>query len=376
MAKAGMARGNSNLLDLSKFLTQNCVNVNNLISVVNEKISNAQDYNNKVTYLNDCKEVLAKQFKGVESSLNSLQSELSREIEFDENLQRKVKQSLALYNVNILELFCYKEEGLPRVVLTIKAKERPGKRLVKGVSEGVGMKMVGEKSLKTERRGVLSIRFNPSPRIDMVFGVGAIKKRSSNISGDIHSINRLKDFSIALTLSDGMGSGEGARNVSERAISLVENLYKANFDINTIVSTVNNLLSLSQGETFAAMDMCFVNLAKETLDIIKLGSPPTLILSKEVTEISGKALPLGILDKVEPTKISIKINRGDFVILVSDGVYDVMAPVMSLFLTKKKYYNPQTLADDILEKAKELVYGQGKEDDMSVVVAKVVDRVS
>lgn len=54
-----------------------------------------------------------------------------------------------------------------------------------------------------------------------------------------------------VALCDGMGSGSNAEKMSETAIGLVENFYRAGFDSDTILSCVNHLLVGCGNEVFA-----------------------------------------------------------------------------------------------------------------------------
>lgn len=63
-----------------------------------------------------------------------------------------------------------------------------------------------------------------------------------------------------LALSDGMGSGEYARRISDCTISLVESFYRAKMPSDTILSTVNQLLSFNREESFSCIDVATVDL--------------------------------------------------------------------------------------------------------------------
>ena len=62
---------------------------------------------------------------------------------------------------------------------------------------------------------------------------------------------RIDERKFMVALSDGMGSGEYAKKVSETAISLLESFYRAKMPSDLVLSTVNKLLSFSKEETFA-----------------------------------------------------------------------------------------------------------------------------
>ena len=69
-------------------------------------------------------------------------------------------------------------------------------------------------------------------------------------------------ITIYLPICDGMGSGDNAYNISKLSISLIENFYKAGFDNEIILSSVNKLLSLSEQENFSTIDLAVLDCRK------------------------------------------------------------------------------------------------------------------
>ena len=177
------------------------------------------------------------------------------------------------------------------------------------------------------------------------------------------------------SLCDGMGSGKDAENTSEIAIGLIENFYKAGFDSDLVLSSVNKLLSLQREEKFSALDVCVLDLKNGFADFVKMASPISLIMSNEnVSRIESGALPLGIVDKVNPTTKKVVVSSGDNIVFVTDGVSDSFATDEAFEDFVKSCYakNPQMIADKILEQA--LANNDGcARDDMTVMVVKVFD---
>jgi stage II sporulation protein E len=85
---------------------------------------------------------------------------------------------------------------------------------------------------------------------------------------------------------------------------------------------------------------------------------------------------MGVLDKVDIDIIRKKIKNGDIVVMLTDGILDYSNEAAGRvdwvvdYLQKTNCSNPKDLADEIMEKAKELSEGKVK-DDMTVVVSKV-----
>jgi stage II sporulation protein E len=211
------------------------------------------------------------------------------------------------------------------------------------------------------------------PKYDCLFGLATMTKTGSEFSGDSHSEIRISENKFLFAICDGMGSGERAKETSNIAISLIENFYKAGFDNETILSSVNKLLVLQRDENFSAIDVCVVDLSNGILDIIKMGSPSGYILSKEeVKTIEGGTLPLGIVGESQPMIKKYVIDENEYVVLMSDGISDSFASdrQISDFLSKINTTNPQTMADKLLQKALDNNNGRAI-DDMSILIIKI-----
>ena len=88
-----------------------------------------------------------------------------------------------------------------------------------------------------------------------------------------------------MALSDGIGSGASARDVSARTLSLLESFYKTKMPSETVLATVNSLIAFSADETFSCLDLAAVNLDTGCADIVKIGSPAGFLLTEGTLKI-------------------------------------------------------------------------------------------
>ena len=178
-----------------------------------------------------------------------------------------------------------------------------------------------------------------------------------------------------MALSDGMGSGEYARKVSESAISLIEAFYRAEMPADTVLKTINKLLSFNRDERFTCIDIAAVNLDTGRADFVKIGSPAGIILREgEIKILESNSLPLGILDSLHPAVSTELLRDGDTVIFMSDGITSAFPSATDLyeFLQGFKPLNPQNLADKILAGALEKT-NRAVTDDMTVLCTRIFD---
>lgn len=143
--------------------------------------------------------------------------------------------------------------------------------------------------------------------------------------------------SYFVVLCDGMGSGDAARTQSRLAAKLFEEFLKAGFAKNTAVNLINSALALKPDrESFSTADILEIDLENGTAEFLKIGSAQSLIKSKnEISVISSKALPIGILEQVEAKPEQRAINVGDVILMISDGIGEAGAGIMKNEWIKK-----------------------------------------
>ena len=224
------------------------------------------------------------------------------------------------------------------------------------------------------RPGYTIVNLKTAPKIECLFGVAQKTKNGSKASGDSYSVVRLNGDKVLFAISDGMGSGEKAEQTSELSIGLVENFYKAGFDNDLILSTVNKLLALHKEEIFSALDICVLDEKSGLIDFIKMASPNSFVLNEDGCQVvETGALPLGIVDESQPLVKKLVVSAKDFVILVSDGIADSFENNEEFVESVKsiKTKNPQEFADQLLEKSLASNNGYAV-DDMTVLVVKII----
>jgi serine/threonine protein phosphatase PrpC len=199
-------------------------------------------------------------------------------------------------------------------------------------------------------------------------------KDGSLVSGDNFAYAGRAD-KYYVVLCDGIGSGEEAHSESNSALDLMSRFLYSDFTEEQILRTLNSVLMIALGDDrYVTFDFTVIDYGTKEMRLYKAGAAPSYILSnKGVDKITGKSLPLGILDNFEYSSFKKQINIGDMLVMVSDGIIDSinLDPKKSLdkyleSLTKK---DPQTAANSILSYA---LIGQDKIiDDMTVLVTKI-----
>ncbi len=369
-------RGRATLLDIPSFLTSRCKQTTSILGSVNTLTAQYKKYMNMVKDVDTSKVIIAEQLLGVSKILGELSKEIDTNISFDTVRENKILDELTYYNIICIDAVVFEKDiWTTEVSLVVKTDDCEKPRIVDVVSKICGKKMSICETFSSTRPGYTVLNLKTAPKYDCLFGVSQKTKNGSKMSGDSYSIVKLGGDKLLFAISDGMGSGEKAEKTSDLSISLVENFYKAGFDNDLILSTVNKLLNLHKEEIFSAMDICIFDQKDGLVDFIKMASPNSFILNEdECRTVETGALPMGIVDDAEPLIKKNVVSSKDFIVLVSDGISDSFSDNEALkeCIKSIKTKNPQEFADELVERALACNNGYAV-DDMSVIAIKVLD---
>lgn len=370
---SALERGKATLLDAPAYLTTRCGRVPRLVSEINSLTTQYRKYASAMNNIDASRVLIADELKGLSGIFKNLATEVNKNITFDKARENQIISELAFNNITCADALIYEENlNFTNVTLIVRKQDTQNQKIEEIVSKICRSKMALTKIESSKRAGWNVLSLSTAPKFAMAFGSASIKKDTSKVSGDAYSIIKLAHDKFLLALCDGMGSGENAQKTASIAISLVENFYKAGFDNEIILSSVNKLLSLNSTDNFTALDICVLDMQNGTLDFIKMGAPESFIKHIDTTtKILGGTLPLGIVQDAEPVVIKQIISNGDFVFMFTDGITESFETEEMLedFINNLSSLNPQTLADEVIKKAHTL--SGGARDDMTVLVAKI-----
>jgi stage II sporulation protein E len=371
--ESALDRGKATLLDLNPYITTYCKRINGIISTINELAAQYRQYVTLTKNMDTSRVLIGDQLGGVSRIMHSLGDETKRAVSFDGDTERRIMEELTYNNVSCREVIvCTGEEDALSITALIRKKDAYREDLSKIVSAAAKSRVMVADRENSSRAGWTAVYLKPTPVFDVIFGQAGAAKAGSGISGDTHSLIKISGDKFMLALCDGMGSGAAAEQMSNTAISLIENFYRAGFDNDIILSGVNKLLSISCEEVFAALDIGVIDLKKGICDFIKLGAVSGYIKTGAGVQIvSGGSLPMGVLDEIRPSITKKTLNAGDILVLVTDGICDAFGEgKLADFIYDRQSLNPQTLAEEILGQA--VLNDKGSpSDDMTVVAARV-----
>lgn len=375
LVEVGAAKGRASLIDVPKELADICTDQSGVLYAANKQLTEYRRYTLEAENAKEGRNLLAGQAQGVSEILKNLALEQSAPLRIRTDKEKLLDVALLKTGVVCSEMLLTGEDDEPALSLVTFGKADVKKIAV--VASGVlGIPLIISERLTIGKDKYCCI-LRRKPKYDAAFGVATRTKSGESASGDTHSVIKIDERRFMLALSDGMGSGEYARKISESTVSLLESFYRAKMPSPLVLSTINKLLTFSKEETFACVDIAVVDLDTGVADVVKIGSPMGFILSENIVRILDSAsLPLGILESLHPDTSSYALKENDVLLFLSDGITAAFPSSSDLYETLKKMpaANPQRLAESILDQAlKE--YGGVAKDDMTVLAVRLFESV-
>lgn len=193
-------------------------------------------------------------------------------------------------------------------------------------------------------------------RLPYRIGAALQPKEGESVCGDSVSSFETDTGRLCLLLSDGSGSGESARRESALTNRLLRQFLEAGVEPLAALKTLNAALALRSQETgsFATIDLLTVELGDGDAALYKYGAAPTYVKKGgSVRRITGHALPPGLRDgQAAPDVTRLRLERGAFTVMVSDGVADALGDEwLQDLLAGWEGTDPQALAGLVMAEA-------------------------
>lgn len=298
-------------------------------------------------------------------------AELAREPAIDLPRQRLVKQRMTALGLEGRCVVWSDEYSHLQIEV-----EGPGAERLTGSEELAWLSGALELPLRSCREGSGIARLAQKEPLMAVAGVATANRQGQSVSGDSGAWFKDDGGKLNVILCDGMGSGPAARQDSGCALTLLEKLLRAGLTADEALGTVGEALAL-RGEVrggFTTMDLLQLDLYTGRGTVYKLGAAPTYLKKGDgVERLEGGTLPAGIaLNGGEPDRFALKLEAGDCVVMVSDGVASGQGDGwLRELLRGFDGLSPRMLADCILQESGRR---EGRGDDRTVMVLKVERR--
>lgn len=363
-------------------LLASCIKPDMLLGTIKEAKELVIRHQQLIQQLRESRQIVADQLSGVADIMLDLAEEIQSETGTNHRQESAILRAFIQLGLEVedVEIISLEEGNVDIEVLQLhpSAHDEAGKLVAPLLSEILGETISVRTVEKHADNSAQRIRLSSARQYQVRSGFASVAKDGTLQSGDFFSVMDLGNGKCAIALSDGMGNGERANQESSAAVNLVQQLLRAGFPEDVAIKTVNSALVLrSTDEMFATLDLAIVDLFTAKAEFLKVGSVPSFVKQgKNVLMVRGESLPIGILDEIEIQTKSVRLQEGNLLVFMSDGIFEALTKLpepeewvckqLELFATD----DPQRFADWLLEAAVRVDGGLIR-DDMTIVCARI-----
>ena len=213
------------------------------------------------------------------------------------------------------------------------------------------------------------------PNLDVAFEM----RPATEVGGDYYDYNFTEDGQLTIAIGDATGHGTNAGLV----VSAVKSLFKTSTletgNLETLERISQGVKSMNLKRLYMAMTLGTFNGNKLTL--AAAGMPPVLIYraaENSVDEILLEGMPLGGFIGAERQEAAYQLQSGDTVLLMSDGLPEMLNPENEMLdypKTKELFeevadQSPKVIIDHLFKASMLWADGEPQADDITLVVIK------
>ena len=328
----------------------------------------------KINFVWKQKEIADK--KNMSNKLNVVSkviSNLADEIEQDNKLRQDEEEEIRVLakqkDIELEDVLINKQKN-GKYIAKLKSIQKNNSVIM--IMENIISKVLNSKMKYAGKEEEYS-RYESEDKFKLEIGISRTTKSNSEISGDSSIQTKLKDGKYLLAISDGMGTGQAAKNSSKRVINMLENLLTSGFEKDTSIELINTAMTANvSDDMYATIDAVILDMYNGNVEFIKNGACSTYIKTKEgVQIIKDASIPVGMSNSVKSVTYDKDLEEGDMVLICSDGVQDSGEENwLKNILEKLQTENVQKIADIIIKESIDNNFGIAK-DDMTIIIARV-----
>ncbi|WP_240377875.1 stage II sporulation protein E [Bacillus piscicola] len=351
--------------------------------VMGEEVRQDQARRTLKKQMKESRQLVADQLRGVSEVMNDFAKEIQKEQEAHHGQEEQIYEALqgAGLDIGHVDIYCL-DEGNVEIEMSVGKEggtEQADKIIAPMLSDILEEHIiVKEEEAYDNISDYLNFSFISARPFTVETGFTSVAKEGRLVSGDSHAALDVGTGKFAIAISDGMGSGEKAHQESSSALQILQTILASGMDEATAIRSINSIMSLrSAEETFSTLDLAMIDLQNASGKFIKIGSVPSFIKRGEkIKQIEAGNLPIGMMEHAELEVVTEKLQDGDMIIMMSDGLLEVPGPIENMEMWIKRMIaqletdDPQEAADLLLERVMKVTHGQ-IHDDMTVMAAKI-----
>ena len=361
--------------DVEKTFVKACCKKGEIADSMNVNYRNLLAAQEAARRVAEIRSAVAGQFSGVSDILSDLSEEFRSTMRCDNDGAERISAALAAAGFPAEECICLiNDSGRVNVELEFSETEE---RIPKGLLMREVSKCCGKRfDLPVLSRAGSRIRaaLCEMPLYDVEIGSDQHIANSGKLCGDcIDYFNDGFGTTYAL-ICDGMGTGGRAAVDGNMAVSVMGRLLRSGLTASSALQIVNTALMIkSDDESLSTIDLAGVDLYSGRVHLKKAGAPVTYIKKGgRVIKKEMPSLPAGILNGISFKTDSVKLNAGDMVVMVSDGVVTGADKWLEKLIRSWNEGSTQELARAVVEEAIRR-RADCRDDDITAVAIRLTD---
>ncbi len=224
------------------------------------------------------------------------------------------------------------------------------------------------------RRGSIALmECSCEPQYKVESATASASGARERVSGDVSRSFVSEDGRFFSVISDGMGSGEEAREVAEFVADFLSRALEFGSSRESVLKVLNQAMLRREGECSATVDLFSFDLYTGESGFIKSGAAPSYLKrGSSIFRIRSRTAPIGLMRELDAERVKVEAVCEDYVIMLSDGISQSSedSPWLIELLSRPPKRTLADYADHILSSA--LLHTEKENrDDMTVTVIKI-----
>lgn len=210
---------------------------------------------------------------------------------------------------------------------------------------------------------------------------GAIYEPAHEIGGDYYDFIPLSGKRTAVLVGDVAGKGVAAALLMAKLSADARFCIMTEADPATAFNRLNSLMIQARfSGKFVTLAAAVVDPSTHTVTLVNAGHPPALLYNGQTRTI-GQAVvretgtvPLGVVEDFEYPSFEVSLERGDSILMFTDGVIEATNIRDDPFDFEGVYaavqgrtYSPRTLVERVFKAVGEFAAGKSQGDDIAIV---------
>jgi len=215
--------------------------------------------------------------------------------------------------------------------------------------------------------------------------IHGINVPSKHVGGDYFDIISIEDNHLGITIADVSGKGMGAALLMSNLQASLHSLVKENYPLDKLVGRINNVIyQNTDPEKYITFFYGLLDKQTLSLNYVNAGHNPPYLIHKDgtVDELATGGIILGMMPDMPYEIGSCQLNKGDMLMLFTDGVTETMTLEdeeyeehrLIEFLKKTGLAkNPEIINNELIVDLEKFADGAPQNDDITILTLQVLE---